>query len=247
MVTKNQWLTTNIRDRLVDPSTVFNISYNVSNISHDGFLKECEKARDDIKKTYKKIYVALSGGMDSEFVMNCFGDAAIPIIVDTPGNKLESSYAYHYCKNYNITPIVIKKTEAEMLTVFYEQIFKKINSVAPNSVATYIAAKYAVDNGGVAVIGEHGYDCVNEWDFYNDALIGVDSSLYFFMWTPELVKAMKDEWKKFDDHQEFKNSIYGVSFRPKIKYQYSRNYENVLNKIYTMKNFTPNVELVINI
>ena len=38
-----------------------------------------------------------------------------------------------------------------------------------------------------------------------------------------------------------------VFLRPKIKYQYSRNYENVLNKIYTMKNFTPNVELVINI
>jgi hypothetical protein len=247
MATKNQWLTTNIRDRLTDPSTVFSVSYNVSDVIHEGFLKESLKARDYIVNSYNKIYVSLSGGMDSEFVMDCFGESAIPIIVETPGNKLESSYAFHYCKRNNITPVVIKKTEAEILEIFYKQIIKKINGVASDSVATYIATKYAVDNGGIAVIGEHAYDYVIEWDFYNDALIDINSSLYFFMWTPELVKAMKDEWEKFDDHQEFKHSIYNIPFRPKLKYNYSLQYQQILNKLLSNKVYPTSKKIYINI
>jgi hypothetical protein len=247
MATKNNWLKPNIKEKIKNHNLNFEVHYDVFNITHEGFLKECEKTCDDIKKTYEKIYVAFSGGMDSEFVMKCFGNSAIPIIVDTPGNKLEVSYAYHYCKINNITPIVIKKTEAEMLKIFYDEIVKKLNGDASDSVATYIAGKYAVDNGGVLVTGEHAYDHVFDYDFYNDALIDDKSTLYFFMWTPQLVKAMRDEREKFDDNQEFKYSVYDVPFRPKLKYNYSIKYQSTLIKLLSSRIYNPRSDFFINI
>jgi len=247
MTTKNQWLKPNIKERLNNHNLNFEVYYDVSNISHEGFLKECEKARDDIKQMYKKIYVAFSGGMDSEFVMKCFGDSVIPIIVDTPGNKLEASYAYHYCKINNITPVVIKKTEAEMLKIFYDEIVKKLNGDAPDSVSTYIAGKYVEDNGGVLVTGEHAYDHVFDYDFYNDALIENTDTICFFIWTPELIKAMREERAKFDDNQEFKYSTYDVPFRPKLKYNYSIRYQLTLNKLLSSRIHNPRSDFYINI
>jgi hypothetical protein len=232
MATKNQWLKTNIKDRLTNPSADFAVYHNVSNINCSTFMDECLAAREDIIKTYPKLFVPLSGGLDSEFVMKLFLNDATPIIVDTPGNTIESAFAYRFCRVNNLTPIVIKKTEAEMLELYYNEIFKKLNGRGHNSVAVFIAAKYAVDNGGVAIIGEHAYDDVNEWDFYNDVLIGDDSSLYFFMWTPELVKAMQTEWNQFnEDHQEFKHKLYDLSYRPKISYYYSGKYNEVCKRI----------------
>jgi hypothetical protein len=177
--------------------------------------------------------------MDSEFVFESLKHLyPTPIIVDTPGNKLESAYAFHYCHKNNLEPVVIEKTEAEMLQIYYSDIFTKLNGCGVNSVAVLIASRYAEDQGGVAVIGEHGYDDNNEWDFYNDALIHEDNSIYFFMWTPELVQAMRNEYDG-GDHQEFKHRLYGIPFRPKIKYQYSEAYQSALNSINSKKSVHP--------
>jgi hypothetical protein len=121
-------------------------------------------------------------------------------------------------------------TEKQMLHIYFNDIFTRLNGYGHNSVAALIATRYAENNGGVAVIGEHGYDDVNEWDFYNDALISEDASIYFYMWTPELVQAMRNEYDG-GDHQEFKHKLYDIPFRPKIKYQYSDAYESALNSI----------------
>jgi hypothetical protein len=263
MATKNQWLTSNIEDRLTNKTADFFVKYKVSNITHNGFLQECKNVCEDIKNTYKKIYVAFSGGLDSEFVMKCFGKSATPIIVDTPGNKLESSYAYYFCKVNKITPVVIKKTEKEMLNAYYELIFKNFNGIGYDATSSYFAGKYAVENGGVAVLADEGYFSVNEWDYYNDVLIGEGSNLQFLVWTPELTKAMQEEWiifKKennlntletignYDDcHQEFKCKLYGIAYRPKMVYNYSQNYKFLLNKIHKSREVTFCTEDFINI
>ncbi len=107
-----------------------------------------------------------------------------------------------------------------------------------------IAGRYVESMGGVTVIGEHAYDGVSEWDFYNDALIHEDNSIYFFMWTPELVKAMQNEYDG-SDHQEFKHRLYNVAFRPKMKYQYSSSYEKALAAIRGRRvNYPKNVDIV---
>jgi hypothetical protein len=231
MATKNNWLKTNIAERLTNPAVDFKVWHNVEEVRNDDWETALFDTVTDFSWISKKLYIPLSGGMDSEFVFESLKHLyPTPIIVDTPGNKLESAYAYHYCRQNNLKPVVIEKTEAEMLLVYYEDIFTKLNGVGMNSAATLIAARYAEDQGGVAVIGEHGYDGVSEWDFYNDVLIHEDNSIYFFMWTPELVRAMQNEYDG-GDHQEFKHRLYKVAFRPKMKYQYSSSYERGLQII----------------
>jgi hypothetical protein len=231
MATKNNWLKTNIADRLTNPAADFKVWHEVEQIESLTWEQALFDTITDFSWISKKLYIPLSGGMDSEFVFDCLKHLyPTPIIVETPGNKLESSYAFHYCRKHNLNPVVIQKTEAEMLHIYYEDIFTKLNGYGSDSVAVLVAARYAEEMGGVAVIGEHAYDGVSEWDFYNDVLIHEDNSIYFFMWTPELVKAMQNEYHE-ENHQEFKHRLYDVSFRPKLNYDYSVQYKKALAAI----------------
>jgi hypothetical protein len=133
-----------------------------------------------------------------------------------------------------------------MLHIYYEDIFTKLNGYGSNAVSQLIAGRYAEDNSGVAVIGEHGYDGANEWDFYNDALIHEDNSIYFFMWTPELVKAMQTEYEG-EDHQEFKHRLYNIPFRPKMYYTYGPLYETAISAIRSKRSIIPNSGSNINL
>jgi len=246
MATKNNWLKTNIAERLTNPAVDFKVWHNVEEVRDDDWETALFDTVTDFSWISKKLYIPLSGGMDSEFVFESLKHLyPTPIIVDTPGNKIESAYAYHYCRKNNLKPVVIEKTEAEMLSIYYDDIFSKLNGYGINSVATLIAGRYAEDQGGVAVIGEHAYDGVSEWDFYNDVLIHEDNSIYFFMWTPELTQAMRNEYKG-EDHQEFKNKLYGIPFRPKIKYRYSSVYDSALSVINSRRqNHPKNIDKVV--
>jgi len=231
MATKNNWLKTNIAERLTNPAVDFKVWHDVDNVHDLTWQQALFDTITDFSWISKKLYIPLSGGMDSEFVFESLKHLyPTPIIVHTPGNKLESAYAYHYCRKNNLKPIVIEKTEAEMLHIYYEDIFTKLNGYGFNSVAALVAGRYIEDMGGVAVIGEHAYDGVSEWDFYNDALIHEDNSIYFFMWTPELIQSMQNEYDG-GSHQEFKHRLYNIPFRPKLIYNYSRSYEDALGVI----------------
>ena len=242
MTTKNNWLKTNIAERLANPAADLKVWHEVEHIEPLTWSQALFDTVTDFSWISKKLYIPLSGGMDSEFVFDCLKHLyPTPIIVDTPGNKLESAYAFHYCKKHNLKPVVIQKTETEMLQTYYDEIFTKLNGVGSDSVAVLIAARYAEEMGGVAVIGEHAYDDVSEWDFYNDALIHENNSIYFFMWTPELVQAMQKEYDG-DDHQEFKYRLYKVPFRPKINYNYGLQYKKALAAIRAKRTIFPNTK-----
>jgi len=239
MATKNNWLKTNIAERLTNPAADFRVRHEIEAVKNHDWETALFDTVTDFSWISKKLYIPLSGGMDSEFVFDCLKHLyPTPIIIDTPGNKLESSYAYHYCRKHNLKPVVIEKTEAEMLQIYYNDIFTKLNGYGHNSVSALIAARYARNAGGVAVIGEHGYDDVNEWDFYNDALIDEEASIYFYMWTPEMIQSMRKRYNG-EDHQEFKHCLYGIPFRPKLKYTYSSVYNSGLNSINSTRSKYP--------
>jgi asparagine synthetase B (glutamine-hydrolysing) len=232
MATENHWLRSNIKERLTDKSSEFIVNFDHIEYTSISFQEASERVVQKIVKKYDNIFIPLSGGMDSEYVFNSFlGNKFTPIIVDTPANKTESEYAFRRCRETNIKPVVIEKTEQEMVEIYYEQIFKKLNGIGYNSTATYIAGKYAEEQNGVVVIGEHGYDGMNEWDFYNDALIHEENSIYFFMYDIEIFAAMMKEFAQYDHHQEFKRRIYNIPIRPKIIYSYSNDYNNIIQQI----------------
>ena len=235
MATENYWLQTNIKERLTNPKTPFVVRFDRTNHTPISFSEASKQVVDKIVVRHDNIYIPLSGGMDSEYVFKCFlGHKFTPIIVDTPANKKESAYAFKLCAETNIEPIVIVKSEKELIQIYYETIHKKLGGTGYNSIATYIAAKYANDHNGVAVIGEHGYDGLNEWDFYNDALIHEENSIYFFMYDQHIFDAMKNEYRKGENHQLFKQRIYNIPIRPKMKYEYSKKARDVLLRLVSM-------------
>lgn len=242
MATKDNWLVTNLKLRLTDPTVDFKVGHRVKKLERLSWEQALRNTILEFESISKKLFIPLSGGMDSEFVFNSLIHLdPIPIIVDTPANKLESAYAFHYCRKHNLTPVVIEKSEYDLLRVYVEDIFTKINGVGASSVAALLAARYAEQNDGIVVIGEHAYDGVSEWDFYNDVLINEDNSIYFFMWTPELVQAMQQEYRG-EDHQEFKHRLYEIAYRPKMIYQYSDGFETVLRNLNEIRKAKPNVK-----
>jgi hypothetical protein len=246
MATKNEWLTTNITERLTNHIVDFKATYSKHQNNFNDFTTESQNVKWDILNNYPKLFVPLSGGMDSEYVFEQFyKEGVTPIIVSTPGNKEESAYAFKCCEKYGAKPVIIEKTEKEILTTFCSDIFLKLNGVGYNSTPALIAARYAQDKNGVAIIGEHGYNDINEWDFYNDAILGKDASIYYFLHTPQMVIAMKKEYAYHNtDHQSFKAKIYGIENREKMIYQYSEKFYNIVNSLIRTKK-RPNVRDII--
>lgn len=232
MATENNWLRSNIRDRLINQKSPFIVRFDHVDYTAIPFADASDNVIQKLTNKYDKIFVPLSGGMDSEYVFNRFiGHKFTPIIVDTPANKEESAYAFSRCKDANIKPVVIKKSERELIDIYYNEIYKKLGGFAINSVAALVAGKYADDNGGIAVIAEHGFDGINEHDFYNDALIHEDNSIYFFMYDIQIFSAMIKEYQYGENHQIFKHRLYGIPLRPKMKYKYSSETNEVIKQI----------------
>jgi len=231
MATENHWLHTNIRDRLTNPESKFIVTLDYVDYQPISFADASKRVVEKLVTKFDKIYIPLSGGMDSEYVFNCFIDHKFtPIIVDTPANKKESAYAFRRCLEANIKPVIIEKTEKEMVETYYNEVYKKLNGKGIYSIAAFIAAKYADDHNAVAVIGEHGFGGFNEWDFYNDALIHEENSIYFYMYDVEIFSAMIRQYKQScgENHQLFKHKLYKIPIRPKMKFEYS---ESTLNEV----------------
>jgi hypothetical protein len=241
MATYKNWLTSNIVER---KDTGLDLKVTLTKIDEWELDTSFEEASINIVKTIanlnKPLYIGLSGGLDSEYVCRIFDEEYVsytPVIIETPGNQLELSYAYKFCKKYNKEPVIIKKTEADMLHHYYDEILVKCSGFGHNSVAMYIIGQYAKDRNGIFVMGEHlidekekgGFNVgANEWDFYNDLILGEDNTHYFFNYTPEISYAMIRDFPIYKDIQKCKSELYGLEYRPKMIYQYSDKYVSTL-------------------
>jgi hypothetical protein len=76
---------------------------------------------EKITDNFENLYVALSGGLDSEFAANSLFERQVkftPIIMDIGCNKIENWYAYRWCHEKNIKPLIISLTEEEVVKHF---------------------------------------------------------------------------------------------------------------------------------
>lgn len=125
MSSKNNWFTTNLAERSLDNLVPFNITMSPYPIdTRFSFHENCNRSALELYETYDKLYVSYSGGLDSEFVLNTFHSLGLPItpiILDTPYNKRELEYAYKYCDNRNIKPVIINLNENETIEKFKEK------------------------------------------------------------------------------------------------------------------------------
>jgi hypothetical protein len=186
----------------------------------------------------KPIYVAYSGGMDSEFVITQFKKYNIPFTAITTlirGNWIELQYAKHYYdKNPDIQKVILR-TIVEYRDFFekFRTLSKKFNTAAVNSVQILECAEYVKAQNGIMVIGDHlmgsGYNPVDnvmlvgtsEWDHYYDT---IDENLVvpFYYYDLPITEAFVSQFNTMD-FDYFKEYMYeGICYRPKLKPDYAK-------------------------
>jgi hypothetical protein len=235
MKTKNNWFISNISERFTNPGSSFNVTINPYPFKKIDFKSAVKLTVEEIANSYSNLYVALSGGLDSEFVLRAFNELNIPIIpiIVCHGNELENKYAYNVCKELSIDPITISVSGDEYIECFTERIYKKFNGVGIHTTQVLFAADYVKKNNGVLVTGNHligsgdeiiseeNYASINEWDFYIDythpSMVHIDLLLYTLeIACASLPTSNGDTWK------HYRSELYNIKDREKIKPTYTK-------------------------
>lgn len=220
------------------------------------FHTVCDQVANEIAGQYQNLYLAMSGGSDSEHMANVLHRNKIPfkpIIVDYDHCQEdyavnENWWAKQWCKQHNIKPIIVGSLGYVESTV-EKQRFISVKARLPGGIVTAgILSDVISQTDGVLLTGSqleyypdqeqmtyletqlHDYQgfVMEESDLYLSAL-GTERHPCFFYWSADIMAAFVYEWNTDLTMQENKAAIYGTSLRPKFSYnkkQFLTNYEN---------------------
>ncbi len=177
----------------------------------------------------KPLYLALSGGLDSECVANALTRASVPftpVILKIDGvNKLETWYAEYWCHTNNVKPLVLEYTVDDFADKCKQ--FAKQSIHLRNFFQTAVLILYETIEqlGGYCInaAGDINLDSdtkkfyCQSLDFAGD-LLDYHHPSSFFMYTPELALSYISQFDETLDEQYNKLQFYNVSPRPKIDY-----------------------------
>ncbi|MGZ4850081.1 MAG: hypothetical protein ACXV2C_01720 [Candidatus Bathyarchaeia archaeon] len=238
MITQNNWLKSNILDMANDPNVDLRVWFDLFPFNKLEFIGAVDYTVLSIGSRYadRDLYLALSGGADSEFVLRKFVAENIPItpiVVYTPMNSLEMQYAQRVCRQLKVTPIVLDLTEDHIFRYYQEMVYAQIRSKSLNCVYQLIATAKANALGGVIVNGDNiisdeGTLVSDAFEYFTDVFY--KDSIGFYYFTPEICRAMVAEIRDGESCSDYKERVYGVSWRPKIYPVYSQ--EFMLNYDY---------------
>ena len=185
MLTKNNWYTSNIKERLKDPSTNLKVDMNLYPFEMMDFNSAAKMTAIEISKNFDNLYLAYSGGYDSDFILRLFVGLGLPVtpVIVMLGNEKESSFALETCKELNVVPDIINLSESEFLNTLFNKTMT-INGQGVNNVQTLTVAEYVNNKNGVLLTGNH--------------LIGDDGSTVCFL-------------KGFSTGQNIENEYFSVT------------------------------------
>jgi hypothetical protein len=162
----------------------------------DATLKQhAERVAHNLASEGRPIFIAFSGGLDSEFILQTFISAGldiIPIIVDSPFNQPEVAYAYKLCAENNITPVVISYTSVQQFVLAVYNIAKTHNLNSLIGCVTMLAADYATAHSGNLLTG-HGDPFIMNTTYTDIRTVNPDT-------IPTLLK--------FSDHDYYVETFY---------------------------------------
>ena len=149
MPTENNWMYCNLDKRISDPFIDFKVAFNPTPFKKISFEQASIESANKIANKYDNIFISLSGGLDSEYIMLTLYNLKIPfkpiIVVADKANELEVQYAFHMCKKINIEPKVINCSEFEFFNIFKYSIFNKMNGKGIYTTPIIITGKYVED------------------------------------------------------------------------------------------------------
>ena len=237
MTTKNNWFTTNLEKRSTDPRIGFEITFDPYPFKPMNFNSAVDMTVKEISNNYSNLYLALSGGYDSEFALRAFHKLNVPIkpIIVCFGNEIENAYAEKACKELSIEPIRINLTAEQFITYYRNYICNTLNSCGWHMTQALYAAEYSIKNNGTLITGNHfigddedlisdkNFANSNEWDFYVRHLFKGLVNIDFYLYTVELAYSMLPEKDKDGmTWQKYKGELYNLEYRNKIRAKYPR-------------------------
>jgi len=234
------WIHHNLNQRLLDKTLDFKVTLIPSKFKVMAFHDAADYTAQKIAALNIPLYLGLSGGIDSEYVLMCFYRnriPIIPIIVKTSGNDLETSYAFYICKKLNIDPIVLNLSDDDILNLYSYCVYK-LNAFGIYSMPTLICSKYAKNQKGILITGDHfieenekevWYADATEWDFYH-LILSNNQDILFYNHNPEIIYSMIYQFNGLRSY-EFKHQLYQIAFRPKIDPIYTQDFYNRRKKI----------------
>lgn len=198
--------------------------------------KQFDDAADDAAQLLykewgnKPLYLALSGGLDSECTARILVKNKIPftpvILKIGTLNQLETWYAEYWCAANNITPIVLEYSIDE----FVKEIAKfgpKLKYIRNyNLTPILLIYKYVHQQGGSCIYAagdinldsQRGQFFCSSLDFVSNLINAGAHPTAFFMFTPELALSYINQFDTSISEQFNKIKFYKVPPRPKIDY-----------------------------
>jgi hypothetical protein len=196
----------------------------------------------EIHDRYKNIYVAMSGGADSEFVAKSFLEAGVPFkaITMTCARNLFMGewYVDRWCTENNVE-LVKLEVSAEELMEYSKQTLIRIKGISWFGVTVNLIANEVERLGGHLVTGaspsyypdskldidkaEDGFRenfrgfMFDESDFYVELVNPGKHPWSFLYWSPEMLASVVAAWDTNKTGEQNKAELFGGIPRPKLR------------------------------
>jgi hypothetical protein len=228
--------------------------------------KECiDYAVEKMVEKSENLYLALSGGLDSEFAANCLIERGVkftPVIMDIHTNRIENWYAHRWCYENTIKPLVITLSEEEVVKTF-PKISQERNIPFYCSIPIILSKMVSQREGNLILGGEEiidrDYFLSGEFNKMSEKIsfceyafcVEQENSNHiggFLSYTPELFLNCLEEIDYSKPGQIALAEYYGVLPRPKINANINlallpglKRLKNILDKdkivnVYEMEN-----------
>lgn len=262
MKVKDNWISTNLLDRKDNSDLNFLLTINPSPLEDKTFSEYSDSLAQEIYSQDNNLFLLLSGGIDSEYVLNVFLRNNIPIkpiIIVTPYNKKELLFAIRKIKTENLNPIVVELSEQEIWPIVTEYCNNRHWYASPwYALLDHVAGQFT--NQGTVITGtgeptlffaqDDGfrwaglrYNYIPESEFY---LMYHTSQkiINFFLYDNQIYYCLLNELVNLDGNsQTNKCAVYGLEYRSKIFVAEEFTYiaDKLLPKSNTVNSFAPHV------
>ncbi len=200
-----------------------------------------QQTAKEIYSLYSNIYVALSGGCDSEYVAKSFKDAGVPFKAITMTCKsyfmIGEWYADKWCKDNDVELIKLEVDPFDLLS-YGKHNLGKIKGIEWLGLTINLVANEVERLGGHMVIGAfpsywpdpklrsdkathelketfRGFT-FGEGDWYIELINPNKHPWAFFFWSPEMLASVISEWDTTQPVEENKWRMFNLLPRPKL-------------------------------
>lgn len=176
----------------------------------------------------RPLYLAMSGGIDSEFVADTLYRNSIPftpvILKIQHHNDAESWFAEHWCYRHSIKPMVLEYNMTMLLDAVAKFFPKLVKIKQDTQAPMMIIYDWVEQHNGNCIYGAGDIN-LKDQKFYCSSLDFISTILFpdrhptsFFMYTAELALCYVSKFDISLDEQYNKLNFYNVPPRPKIDY-----------------------------